>query len=460
MASYPLPRPKTGPPATHNGLPVYGFSAPVLRHVCRYVESDETGRFRLGFRTARARQVRIFPAQNKLGMKIGNAAVLYPIDKLFTARDLVNAGGSEAGRTPKDRVVRWSGMLYPEGSGSGWVVGSADAEEVMGQGGAFDLDDRGYLYAGFPDFGWGISKDDGRTTGSQYPFVVQIEGGTEVSPHSVVSVRVGETYYAVVAGQVNSCAVYNVTDPANPQLVGQPRTAPKDGIRKYDRTADRIAWVDGGNRVHIATNAGLVAGTPTVSVPGTERGGFIDVAFDEAGNVWAVEDSLLWRITPAGVKTSFPVFSGLRGIRTVAAGAGYVAVVGTDRADITYDVKLARIEANGPVLVPTDSFFKNYYFPHGNRTDLARPGRYASPPCDLALFSHGGKTYLFCAFEGLGDVLELAPRDLTIPPPPPPDALIAECRRLAEEQITAATNRVSANLAPFAAALDRLRTRP
>lgn len=458
--SFPFPRPKSEPPATHNGLPVYGFSSPVLRHVCRYVESDETGRFRLGFRTARARQIRFFPAQGKIGMRVGNAAVIYPMDRLFTMRDLVPVvGSSDVARRPPDRIVKWDGMIYPEGRGSGWAIGSADAEEVMGQGGAFDLDDRGYLYAGYPYFGWGIAKVDGSNNGSLYPLVSQTQNGTTITPHTIVAVKAGGKYYAVVADLIVGCVIYDVTDPEQPVLVsGSGRSAKQDAMRRYDRTADRVAWVDGAGRVHVATNADLVlGGRMSVTLAPTQRGGFIDVAFDDAGVLWAVEDSNLWRVNSSGHATSFPVFSGLRGIRTVAAGAGYVAVVGTDRADFKYDVQLARTGAGAPALVPTDSFFKNYFFK--GRADYAQPGQYVLPS-DLGLIARGGKPYLFAANEGFGDVFELAGSVVVDPVPPPPnrDALIAECRRLAEEQIAAAGNGSTHNLAAFGAALDRLRT--
>ncbi|MEO8382891.1 MAG: PKD domain-containing protein [Acidobacteriota bacterium] len=403
----------------------------------------------IGFRTARARGVRIFPQQAgsappRVYMQIGNAVAAYALDTFFTSRlaaGTVSIGvvgketGSQVGgfgRTPLERIAMWDGFMYPEAVASQWYAPLIDKQDPMGKGGAFDADDRGNLYS-IHMFGWGIAKDDGRTNGSHFPKVVQLTScytgtkptgtacdvpaaypftkhdGSNVSGQSILAFREGSRYYAVVAGGSKDQALFDVTDASSPQLSAT-RTGFDKSMLRYDRSDafSRIAYVDSKKVLHVYSYGGMVNGTEIGSYSGRD-GGFVDVAIDESGNIWAAESSRVLRLTPAGngytESDSSPFGAGFRTIEAIAAGGGHIAAMGTDFNDgVHYDVRLAKVEASGPRLVDTDNFFKNYY--HSGKTGYAEPGQYTNP-FDVQLAKWNGKTYLFYSAEGLGDVFEI-----------------------------------------------------
>lgn len=480
---FPLPKSRNEEPTRNaNGQPTFQFAPPIIAHVGRFVDSNDTGNMRAGFRVARARTIRVYPAQNRIVIQIGNAACVFRLDKFFTSTlrgGMVNisraAGARTSDRSPQEVVAQWDGFLYPEHPQSGWTFSSPDVQDPMGKGTPFDLDDRGLLYATYPVFGWGIARDDGRTNGGHFDKVAQM--GFEAGD-SIAVVKVRARYFAVIASQVSGGAVYDATDPASPQLVTK-REQSMYAMRKYDRSdaAQRIAWIDGGNRLQVMTYAEFAGtGRPIT----TTIGGFVDVAFDEAGNVWGLEgDGRLWKLTPSGagysITTNAPFGEGFKQTRALAAGAGYVAAVGVDRGrhPFKYDVRLARITPAGHDVVDLGGFFKNYY--HGGTPDHAEPGPYAIP-FDLALVSHGGKIYLMYSDGGLGDAYEIAPSGAVIVAQPNVDpprvdppvtqpatptgadipALKAECERAAREIIEFASRGSVAALTPFAQAIDKL----
>lgn len=449
--SYPLPGSKSEPQVLctgcggtnpygqlNDGLKTYPYGPPLVDHVGRYVDSQVTANFQhIGFRTARARSIRTFPGPNgtappRMYIVIGNAVAGYDLNTFFSSKlpaGMVSVGtvktGAKVGgfgRTPPERILMWDGFVYPEATDSGWYAPLVDQQDPIGGGGPFDLDDRGYLYATYPTFGWGIAKDDGRTSAIHFPKVVQmVEGGSSidqtkypntresngVNGSTIVSVRDGSKYYAIVASLTKDHSIFDVTDPTSPRIVAT-ITGSQAAMRRYDRSDafSRIAWVDGGNKLQIASYAGLAAGSSPMA---TFNGQFSDVAFDDAGNVWATESSTIWKFTPAGNTyqgTEYAPFGpSFSAIRALAVGAGHVAVAGVDRSDGTrWDVRVAKIEAAGPRLLDLDNFFKNYY--HGGIAGHAEPGQYTLPQ-DLQLVKHNNKTYLMYSALGLGDVFEL-----------------------------------------------------
>jgi len=452
--SYPLPGSKSEAPVLctgcsgtnpegllNNGLPTYPYGSPLVDHVGRYVDSQTTGNFQhVGIRTIRARQMRTYPQTNgtappRIFIQMGNAVGGYSLDTFFTSklpgglksvRDV--ARGADRWGAPLEKLVIWDGYMYPEAADSDWIAPLVDQQDPLGKGGSFDLDDRGYLYATFPTFGWGIARDNGGSGAAHFPKVVQMTpGGDQVDQEdypntrddrsgvpgdSIISIRVGNKYYAVIAATTNGSAVFEVTDPTVPRLASN-RTGTEAGVRKWDRSdaTSRVAYLDGNtkSKLHVYSYSDfVVGGSAIVSFTGKD-GGFTDVAFDDAGNVWASESSRLWKLSPAGSSytvTEYTPFGPNFGtIRAMAVGAGHIAVVGTDRLlGVHYDVRIAKIEAGGPRLLDVDNFFKNYY--HGNKAGYAEPGQYTLP-CDLQIVKWGGKTYLFYSAEGLGDVFEI-----------------------------------------------------
>ncbi len=77
---------------TNDGLPTYPFASPILNHVGRYVDSQQTANYQhIGFRTARARTMRTFPQANgqappRVYIQIGNAVGAYALDTFFSMK--------------------------------------------------------------------------------------------------------------------------------------------------------------------------------------------------------------------------------------------------------------------------------------------------------------------------------------------------------------------------------------
>lgn len=422
---YPMPKPAGETQSIVNGLPTYPYAPPILRHVGRFVDSQDTGNLRVTFRVARARNIRAYPAQNRVVVQIGNGVCVYRLDRFLAGLPLTSQGVG-----PGQLVAKWDGVLYPEARDSGWTFGSPDSQDPIGDGIPFDYDDRGYLYAGYPVFGWGIAKDDGRVNGSHLPFVVQVTD-IPTPPDSIIAFKAGAKYLAIIACVTGDHQLFDVTDPSAPQFVTA-RGGAQFGVRRYDRQGDRVAWVDGANHLQVSTFAELAGdGRSIMAAQPSERGGFVDVSFDEAGNVWAVESTRLWRFAVSGASytaTAFTPFEGLSQIRSLAVGAGLIAAVGTDRSSspVTYDVRLCAIDPAGPRPLRVNSFFRNYY--HGGSPNYAKPGPYTIP-ADLALVARGGKAYLLYAAEGLGDVYELVSSGAVVVPPvvPPPVDVPCTC---------------------------------
>lgn len=435
------------------GLPTWPYSAPIKRHVGRYVDSTSTASFQapFGFRTARARDIRTVPDQRgaappRIYIVIGSAIAAYPLDKFFTeklprgmttvrnAKSGIAIGGF--GRNPPEDILMWDGQIYPDNTSSGWFVPGQDKQDNIGTGGPVDVDDRGYVYAAYTYTGWGIVKDDGRTNGTHFPSVVQMlsDGGkgiaktdtSGVGPDSIVAMKVGAKYYAVTASLGNREAVWDVTDPASPQLV-RTRRAVTAGIRKWDRddVRKRVAIVTGGRRLRVYDYAEYVGSATPIPVY-ENSAGFVDVSFDESGTLWAAESrDRIWRATPSTIgyaTTSFTPHAGTFDHLIMHAAAGYVLVGGKARVagGVAFDARLLKIEPNGLRNVDLNGFFMNYY--HRAPAGFAQPAGYTSleVQADLQIVPSGGKTYLLYSDGGLGDVFEIEASGAPVAPPPPP----------------------------------------
>lgn len=433
----------------NDGLPTWPYDSPIKDHVGRYVDSSSTASFQhIGFRTARARYIRSVPEQRgsappRIYIQIGDAIGAYSFDEFFSTKlpgGMVSVGGVKTGspvggfgRTPLEKILMWDGFVYPEATAAQWHCPFQDGQDRLGQGGPIDVDDRGHVYGAYTVFGWGIVKDDGRSTGTHFQTVAQmIPGGTTgvtgnfpytkndqsgFGPLSIVAMKVGSKYYAVTATMTDKDAAWDVTDAASPRLLFV-RDAKGYGIRKWDRddTAKRVAIVTGRDK-HLRIYDYDDFATSPNPVPVYENtASFADVSFDESGNVWAAEtDSRIWKISPAGggyTATSYSPHAGRFTHLAMHSSAGFVVVAGTDLSGgAAYDVRLLKIEAGGLRDIDLGEFFKKYYH--------KAPAGYAQPAgnngiavqADVQIVKSGGKTYLMYSSIGLGDVFEIEGED-------------------------------------------------
>ena len=429
----------------NDGLPTFQYDSPLKDHVGRYVDSSSTASFQhIGFRTARARHIRTANKQRgeappRMYIQIGDAVGAYSFDKFFSQMlpgGMVSIGGVKTGqrvggfgRTPLEKVVMFEGFVYPESTDSLWHCPFQDGQDRLGAGAPFDVDDRGYLYTAYSVFGWGIVKDDGRTDGTHFETIVQmIAGGPDstsehprtfndtsgVSPESIVAVKVGTKYYAVVADATGNQAVWDVTNPASPKFVVV-RNGGKYGIRKWDRDdeTERVAVVGGDRHVYIYDYAAFVTGKDPLYIYDNQAT-FVDVSFDESSNLWAAENlNKIWKVSPTGgsyVGTAYTPHAGKFEHKILHVAAGHIVVAGADFVGgLAWDARLLKIESGGPRNLDTDGFFRKYY--HQAPQGYAQPAGYTGVQADVQLVKSGGKTYMMYSVFGIGDVFEIEGED-------------------------------------------------
>jgi hypothetical protein len=426
----------------NNGLQTYPYSSQIKKFVGRYVDSTSTASFQgaLGFRTARARYIRTAPQQRvtappRVYIVIGNGIVGYALDRFFTQmlpagmqtvrefRTGIQIGGF--GRKPPEDVLVGDGFFYPEARSSPkWFIPSQDRQDAIGGGAPFDFDDRGHIYGAYTFMGWGIVKDDGRTDGLLFPRLVQMSSHpgakgpitkkdtSEVSPESVVAMKVGTTYYTVTATQNDRDAVWDVTDPASPRLL-LTRKAPAFGIRRFDRNDERkhIAVITGKKNLRIYDYSAFVGSKTPATVYESTGVAFVDVSYDESGTLWAAErGNRIWRLTPTDrgyTKTEYSPYPDMFDHLAMHVAAGHILVQGKDRTGPAYNARLLKIEPGALRNLDLDGFFRKYY--HSSPSNHANPAGNNNPEImgDVQIVKSGGKTYLMYSTIGLGDVFEI-----------------------------------------------------
>jgi PKD repeat protein len=424
---------------SNDGLPTYPYSGVLVKHVGRYVDSSSTQSYQMwanGFRTARARYVRTAPttrgsAPPRVYIQIGNAMGAYSLDTFFTTRlpggmvSIANRfSGAGAGR---ERFLDWDAFVYPEYSQSGWQTDGGDFQDPMAKAVPFDYDDRGNVYVATEKFGWAIVTDDGRTSGSHLPKVIQfvaspnpqfskvLTNTTKVKSEAILSIKTGGSYYAIIADRDSQMAVFDTTTTSRPVVTSTRTGDRKNAIRAAarDDNTKRVAFIDNTFGLRIFDYDALVSGGAPVAEYTADLGAFGEVvSMDEAGNVWTVEASgKIWKLAPSGngyVKSTFSPFPDRFQPLMMHVSAGYMAIGGIDWAAATYDVKLLRIESNGVTNLNIDNFFRKYY--HQAPPGYAQPGSYTAiqaQSADVEIIKWGGKTYLLYSGFGVGDVFEL-----------------------------------------------------
>ena len=450
--NHPMPGSKNEPPVLctgcpwtnasgqpNDGLPTYPYSGVLIDHVGRYVDSSSTQSYQMwanAFRTARARTIRTAPTRRgtappRVYIQIGNAMAAYSLDTFFTTTlpggmkpITFRFGGAGQGR---EKYLDWDGYVYPEGAGSGWQTDGGDFQDPMAKAVPFDHDDRGYVYVAYEKFGWGIVSDDGRSDGGHLPKVIQfvatpkaeftkvLQNTTKVKAEAIVSLKVGSSYYVVTADRDSNMAIFDATNASKPTVVSVVNGEKKYAIRAMarDDNTRRIAYIDNNLAVRIYDYGTLVAGGEPLAEFRSDTGAFGEViSMDEAGNVWAVENTgKIWKFVPAGntyVKHSYTPFPDRFQPLMMHVAAGYLAIGGIDWAAATYDVRILRVEANGVTNLNIDNFFRKYY--HQAPPNYAQPGSYTAiqaQSADVEIIKWGGKTYLLYSGFGLGDVFEL-----------------------------------------------------
>lgn len=437
--NYPLPASVSEPPAictgctgmnssgqSNNGLPTWPYPVPPFDFAGRFLDSYKTANVQnLGMRTIRARTVRAVPSRNRLYIQGGETVFVYSLDTFFSSRLLEGMialntiaatpapGQGWGGRGGVyERLSRPDAFFYPEDRESGWVVAPVDVQRMLH---AYDLDDRGYLYAATVAAGWGVQQDDGRTDGSHLPFVYQDFG--QYTLNVLFVIRSGSNYY--LAGSdlsANQVRVFDVTNPAVPVALPT-RTGARIRSFAKDDAAQRLAIGDSNGKLRVYSYAGFAANeAPLAEYSAASGATFVDVTFDDSGNVWAAESpatgtgTIVKLNASTFTKTTYAFSSTFRGSQIHASG-GYLAVMGFDVTANGHGVRLYDVRTGSPVEIATDDFVRQYYFraPSG----YANMWLYAEPG-GVRIVKQGAKTYLMISAGGLGDVFEIPVIDTRI----------------------------------------------
>lgn len=434
--NHPMPGAQSDPPVICTGCggnntegepninkPTWPYDSPIKLHAGRFVDSARTATVQdLGMRTVRAGLVRT--SGDRIYLQLGATVGAYTRNTFFSEKLLqpmvavntVSTGKPYSGRNPFEKLARPDRFFYAEATSTGWVKPLIDHTKVLTD---FDVDDRGLLYIGTQNFGWGIVSDPGGTDGTLLPSVTQVFPSDPTQ--KLLSLRNGSAYYAYLS-ETASSTLFDVTTPTAP-VAGTERAGSTNAFTQWSRyeAGSRVALLNADGHVRVYTYADLIAGNAAlIDVTPSASRQFADLSFDDDGNLWIAESGgtssvstyVLWKLTPSpngGYTTStFDVY-GQPGFNpgTIHAAAGYIAVGGRVLVNnLKYnDLRLLKVTAGTPALLDTGEFFLKYYdrAPAG----YAEPGIHASTLERVRIVAEGGKPYLFYNTSGLGDVYEL-----------------------------------------------------
>lgn len=430
--NYPLPAAVPDPPAICTGCPgnnvsgeanadkpTYPYDTPLSLHTGRFVDSSSTSTVGdIGMRTVRSGIVRV--AGNRLYLQLNAAVGAYTLDTFFSSKlklpmvdvNTVDTGQSYgASRNPFEKLAKPDRFFYPESPLSTWTTPIVDSGIVIVD---LDADDRGDLYLGTANFGWGIVSDPGDADGSHLPSVVQVAGDTNLV--ALLSIHNGSTYHVYHSNTSNVATLYDVTTAASPVFTTT-RSGTANAFTAWSKyeAGGRVALRNNDGHVRVYTYADLVSGAaPLADLTPTAGRFFADLSFDDDGILWLAESTnssavnVLWKATPSGgsyTTATFDVYGTTFRPSRIHAANGYIAVTGRGSASSNdYDVRLLQVVGGSPVLEETDGFFGKYY--HRAPLGYAQP-TFTSPP-SARIVVQGGKTYLFYSAVGLGDVYEIS----------------------------------------------------
>ncbi len=436
----------------NDGKPTVAYGDPLTRHVGRLVDSANTESMQcFACRTVRAGKILI--ARTRRGnapprayIQMGEAVAAYNLDTFFSVKlpagpESVNkwvTGGRYSRRAgmPFETVIVPDSYVNPEadrGTG-GWTEGSAGDDQYIY--GDHDYDDRGYVYATFSVYGWGIVKDSGESGGAKLPLVKQVYdvgSTTSVEPEVIVVLKSGSKYYALISPRsANAVAIYDVTNPAAPVKTTFREGKPW-GIKKSERvglagwakdSTGRLAFIGGDGRVRIFEPADFVAGgTPLIEIRGKNT--INHIAFDESDNLWIAEgttggatSNVLRKYTRSGSTYTETVYdspygSGAFSPLNMHVAEGHIVLAGwgknADGGD-ALDLRLLKIEGTNVRNIDLGGYFMKYYHyaPNGFAQPQAKPANYVSIPRGVQIIEWGNKTYLMYNTFGMGDVYEIS----------------------------------------------------
>jgi len=411
-------------------MPTPGWHDPVVRYVGRFVSSEYVADFQQGYRTARAKGVTFSPDGSRIAVKLGQGIATYDTGSFLSRLDSHEAlvpvsslGVNACQRTVTadcstgvfETFLPFERLFYPENGNSGWTIALSDGQDRLG---LFDLDDRGLVYMGYDQFGWGIASDLPNTlAGGKLMSSWQDKNSySKWAPATAAFwVKDGDTYYALALSSTHGSTthVFKVPTYATATEVAP---FPKLIFSLARGSNGRTAIITDSAHVYVYDNHSLVTGgAPLQSFDFTGSATVSNVVSDGT-NFWVAGLSLangihmmLSEIAPSGATTYARTDTitpyGASEPNSLQYKDGYLTNVTSDSDG--QNIRLYKVSNGNAVEMPSVSSISNYF---KNVNGFAQHAPHMTIWSATPLV-YGGRLYLIINGDGLGDVYQIRTDD-------------------------------------------------
>lgn len=412
------------------------YQLPVASFVGRFLDSSSTGDYyRSPIATIYAMRVKSLPGSDRFYLHMNASVAMYKkgsfIDRLASgeAMGVASSFPGAAGTRPYgDERILWPDAVFAAAYGQpAWVIPTNDFAPALG---AIDIDDQGYVYLGYWEYGMGIIRDQ---EGGLVP--VSQTFPDELVPKFVIAMKSSAGRYYLLASDTYSRSVlYDVTNRSAPALQPGGRVgAIFDGAKNVEQ--DRIALVDTSGVLKILSADALAAGSsaPLNTFTPTDGGRFYFVVSDGT-NFYGVsrgpaDGTSITTFTPSG-----GAYSASQRYALSVRSRGAVALFNPTSANYsdgyltigggygTRELRVFRVSAGAaPAEIDLKDYFRNAYAdpPPWNGmtfgTAASVLGAGYNQLVSGSMMRVGNKEYLLVNAKGLGDVYEIDTSALEAP---------------------------------------------
>ncbi|HEV8436208.1 MAG TPA: PKD domain-containing protein [Thermoanaerobaculia bacterium] len=398
-------------------MPTPGWHDPVTAYVGRFVSSEYVADFQQVYRTARAGGIVFSPDGSRLAVRLGQGVATYSTAAFIaalTAHTPLTSVGT-LGVTPCQRdlsptcsagilenFLQFDHYFYAENSNTGWLIAYTDGQDRLG---LFDMDDRGLLYIGYDQFGWGIATENTLASGRLMSSWQDKNSFKTWAPvNAAFWVKDGSSYYGLAYSSFTSTVTHVFSVPAY-STATEVRTIPTP-IKALARLGSSSAVLTASlyGQIYVFDNHSLVTGgQPMATIPISASqivsdGTYWWASYYDAGVM------KLARISPDGSYTTFTTSAGAP--QSMTFGSGYLVAVTLDNAG--KNIHMYKVNSGSPVEQPQPSSVGAYY---RNQAGFAPMAPHMSLQSANALVSNG-KLYLIVNADGIGDVYQLRTDDM------------------------------------------------
>ena len=404
------------------------YQQPMTTFVGRFLDSSAVGDSnRWPIATIRAAQVKSLPGSDRFYLHMNASVAMYKktsfINRLASGEMLGAATGfpRAAGSRGPDGVER---ILWPDATfaapfaDSVWSIPMYDFTPQLG---TFDIDDQGYIYLAYWQYGFDIIRD------VDVDFTPISQTAPNFTPVFVITMKTSAgRYYALLSDSLSKNALYDVTDRTAPILQQAPGVGVfNDGSKNLAH--NRIALVDSNGTVKIFTSDSLAIGGAPLNTFSATDGGKFQFVVSDGTNFYGVSrgpsaGTSITVFTPSGAAYSssqrYELTVRSRGAVTTFNPSsanysdGYLTIAGGFG---TRDLRIFRVSGDAaPSEVDTSDYLRNAYAdppPASNGLTYTTAASAVNPGANQltsgSMMRIAGKEYLLVNAKGLGDVYEM-----------------------------------------------------